>query len=564
MTTRALPPLSVLVFVSLIASVSAILAVSEASAADGPPKPFRAFARKPVLRLPITPYTSAPESWTEVRVDEAFQLAARHLARCAITLEWSPVQVLPPHDDRAPERLWRTPRPEELVLVFRGEDDDRYYRLAGVANLWRRSTRSKPHRRGWFGDAAWSDLVQALAQEIDHKALPHWPRPTGAGAADAIGKARLALMWAAARDWISMSDMTVSQGQCKRLRKLIVKARAEPDRPVQPAPLPKGVAKGMRVPLSGPPTELLAADVPNRDAVTFAARVGNTWHLIDAWTSRRKIAVQSKWPAAGRGLALLRVGGASLLLSEANGGVHAAWLYPDKARRSRLRPDRQLKGCDRLLAADVLRPQAPKVPSRAVIVCPDRVYQLSPDPKVAERDDSIGKMAWATLTRRSPSNLRLLAAMGGAVSSRAIRSGEPPAAGTITTAETALFGERPTAPIWTFEAAHPAQLAPDAVYGLPGPPRPIGGEGTEIVFNPQLYRVARARRTKDALRVRLDALYDDASKSEQLPASAQWAMHRGDYAPSVWVLTPHKSRWWLRPIWPSPRAPRPRAPRPKK
>ncbi len=482
-----------------------------ARAADLPP--FAPYAKAKPVPIHVSLYTDDPAHWTETRVTEAMELARRHLNQCRIELSWGAVETIGVAGEVDPEGLWRTEGDHEMVVVLRNPDDPREYRLAGVANL-----RREPVAGGrWYGEAPWGPLVQALAQTIDAKRLPSWPWPEGPGADGAMTKARLALAWAAAKGWVTVTGMTVAEGHCKTMRHNLSKKLAQ------------RVVYGTRR-FGGRPSELLVTDVPNHDAFTFLVRDGKGWRLFDL-----PYKGEARYPATGKGLALVRLGGATLLLAEApGGGVEASWLYFDPKQKKRFRPDRVLKDCSGVLAARALR----ATPGAAVVVCPERVLQLGPLPTGAERDDPLPARArWATLTPLE-GGLRLLADGPRAF---AVKLGQAPAPVTVDPRERELAKARPEAPIWTRPPAPPIQLGAGALHGLPSGPLALGA-GVHSVVDP--HRLVVLRVSSNGLRA--DALYHRASARQALPPGSLWAAHGGSYGPAAWVLVPRDGRWWLR------------------
>jgi hypothetical protein len=497
--------------------------------------PYPQFVDQPRLTLPITLYSEDPNHWTTEQLNEALTLADTYLDRCGMDLEWGPVLPLRPGDAAAPQRLWRTDRAEEIVLRMRVANDRRHYKLAGLANLRR-------VRGRWMGDAPWGDLALAVALEIGRGTLKLWPRPTGADAGESIAKARLALIWAAAKGWITL-EPAVAEDHCTFLRKRFMKLSKKPPRAGQPQRTSPYHQRGRALRLPGPPTDLLIADVANRNAFSSAIRVGDSWHMRGTNTrASRPLA------AHGAGRALLRVGGTSLLLSENAQGVHAAWWYPDPKRRKAFRPDRQLKDCSRVLAADVLRPPGDAEagdPGTAIVVCPERIFQLTPLPKHPERSDALAPATWATLTRWGPGRTRLITGQAGGAKAWDLFM-RAPAKAAPNQHLRALSRARPQAPIWHAPGADPVQLAGTALHGLPGGPRPLGADA-QVAFNPNLYRAVRLQPADATHRaVRVDALYEALPRTAKIKKDALWATHLGDYGPLLWALEPDGKRWRLR------------------
>lgn len=484
------------------------------------------------LVMPVTLYAEDLGLWSPERVDQAMTMADQYLDKCAIDLEWAPVRPLPPGADGDWEALWRTPRQEELVLLLRAPGDRRHYRLAGVANLWRVNGR-------WMGEGPWTDIALALAQEIGRGTLTRWPKPVGPSAGEAIAKARLALMFAVGMGWITL-EPAVSDGHCeflyKRFDKLRQKKAARP-------PQVTRLAEGQPVKVKGTPSAVLVADVPNRDAWQVLVRVADRWQMF---TWLRGIGLRrepTEVPAAGDGLSLLRVGGASLLLSaRPQGGVQATWAHTQPGRRKAFRPDRALEGCASLLAADSIRPGTdPKDnhPGVAAVVCPDRVLQLTPLPGDDERADALPPMTWATLTRWGPGRSRLVAGHADGVKVYEIWPGHPPRAVPTPPAVAALAAANPQAPIWQAIGAAPVQITPDTLHG-PGGARPLG-KGVTARFSPNQYKALRIQ----GQTAQVDGLYGARGGRAELPAGALWTTQVGDYGPMLWVLAPEEEGWRL-------------------
>ncbi len=498
--------------------------------------PYPSVGDAPLLTVPVSPYTEDLTHWTPQRVREAVEVANLHLGKCAIRLVAGPLQSLPPGDVTQPQRLWRTDRPEELVVTLRSPGDARRYVMAGVATL------RKQHGR-WSGEAPWSDLVLALGQVVGGREMPSWPRPRDP---DAMGKAKLALAWAVVKGWITLDGPTVAEGHRGFLRKRVAKLRAKT---AQRIPKPRAwCTVGYRALKLKQPTQLLVADVPKRDAFAAVARDGDTWALITAHRCRTYL--EARYPAIGEGLALVRVGGAALLLEQASTGVHARWLYfsPERGARA-FRPPRRLVGCERVLAADALRPErGDEDPGTAVVVCPNRVLQLTPLPRHEERTDRIAHTDWATLTRRGPGRTRLLAGRAGKPWAYDLRLRAAPTPERPDPRVTSLVAARPLAPVWHAPGAAPIQLTDDALHGLADGPRPVGA-GARAWFSPQLYAVARVRGQS----ARVDRLYEGTpAKTMKRHAGTLWAAQSGDFGPVLWTLSPYGRGWRLAPA----RAPR--------
>lgn len=493
----------------------------------------------PRLTLPVTPWTEDLAHWTPRRVDEAMRLADHYLDRCGIDVEASPVRALPPGDVTQDARLWRTDRPEELVVVMRAEGDARAYPLADVASLRKRGGR-------WIGEVAWKPLVLAVAQTVAQGKLPSWPAFEPRQGAEAMAQARLAMAWAAAKGWITF-EPAVAEAHCAFLRGRLVKMT---EAPAAPPRVDAAAFRRRRYALmqsEAAPAALLVADVPRRDAFAFAVRVGDAWQMSTlkdgGFTPHR-----GTLPAHGEGLALIQVGGARLLVSRRpDGAIHAAWWHPDARRRGEFRPDRVLEGCAEVQAADVMRPSERKGhgdadPGVALVVCRDRVFQLAPLRLYPERVDPLPPARWSTLTRWGPGRVHLLRGDAKALRGHDLLQAAAPAPLTPPAAARALHRARPDAPIWNALGAPPVQLAPDAVHGLPSGTRPLG-EGAIARLQPQLYRVARLRPDGDGWEARVDALYADRPHRGRLPAGGQWATHQGDYGPLLWLLVRDGERW---------------------
>jgi hypothetical protein len=506
-------------------------------AAPAAAAPYARFAGETRLNLPVSIFVEAPAVWTSERVSQAFTLADRYMDRCAIDLEWSAPAPLRPGDVNRPERLFRTASGAELTVVLRGPGDARAYRLAGVANLWRAGG-------VWRGEAAWSPLVQGVAQLMGRGALPAWPRPTGPGAAEAESLARLALAWAVARGWATLAP-AVAEGHCAFLRKRL-KAMAAKRRPVRSISAYRVQGIPIPIDLGGTPTALLVADVPRRDAIAAAIRVGDRWQMSGHALFGPRPA--HGLPAVGRGRALVQVGGARLLLSERAEGVHAAWWHPDPIRQESFRPPRWLAGCARVLAADALRPPESERgtgadPGTAVVVCPDQVIQLTPLRDRAERVDPMPAARWATLTRWGPARARLMTGDGAQLRAAVLPLRGAPAWRPAAAQATKLHASRPSAPIWQAPAAAPVQLGAQAIHGLRAAPLPLGA-GAHAQLNPQLYRVARVQ-PGAGRGLNVDGLYDGSRRAASLGPRDVWATHLGDYGPLVWVLRNEEGRWSL-------------------
>lgn len=494
----------------------------------------------PRLTLPVTPWTEDLSHWTPRRVDEAMRLADHYLDRCGIDVDASPVRALPPGDVRQHARLWRTDRPEELVVVMRAEGDARAYPLADVASLRKRGGR-------WIGEVAWKPLVLAVAQTVAQGKLPSWPAFEPRQGAEAMAQARLAMAWAAAKGWITF-EPAVAEAHCDFLRGRLLKmtqAKAlDPAERVGKVPLSRWqLDPGVH------PTALLVADVPNRDTLAFALRVGDRWIMANGRPGGLEI-LGEPLPAQGEGLALVQVGGARLLVSRrADGAIHAAWWHPDARRRGEFRTDRVLAGCEATQAVDVMRPSERKGhgdadPGVALVVCRDRVFQLAPLPLYPERVDPLAPAAWSTLTRWGPGRVHLLRGGPKALRGYDLLQAAPPAPLKPPSAARDLHRARPAAPIWNALGAPPVQLAADALYGLPSGPRRLG-RGAVARFQPQLYRVARLRPEAGGWEARVDALYAYPVRKGQLPQGSLWALHQGDYGPLLWSLAPAGERWVL-------------------
>ncbi len=502
------------------------------------PAPYAELAEAPPLRMIVSPATEAPELWTQERITEAADFARGHLARCNIKLEVGPLKVLMPGDESDPTRLWRTPHMEEFAVVLRDPDDRRLYAMAGVADL----RRSPLGKRRWLGQAPWSKLVMALAQILGAEALPSWPEPKGAGSRQAMSLAQLAMAFALARGWLNMNDMTIPQAHCERMRGRLKKLNDAPRARLR-APPDALRGRGLRLETGATPLELLLADVPNRDAITLAIRDRRGWLLTSVANRRRAAPRMTLYPGRhGRGVALARVGGASLLVTELEGRFRAAWLHADPKRKADFRGDRWLP-CSKVLAVDAVPPDHMQYgagdPGVALVVCSDRVLQLSPLKEAEERWDPIEPGKWASLTRWGPARARLL--VGGArprVYTIGVR--EPPAPLPVPPQIGALLRERPNAPIWHRPPAAPVQLTGEALYGL-GAPRRFG-KGVQAWLQPNLYRSLRRRGTE----LRTDSLYEGPRRSATLAEGALVAMHGGDYAPFVLSLEEGPRGWRVR------------------
>lgn len=501
-------------------------------------EPYPAFASAPRVRVAVSPYTQDPATWSAERVKEAMTLADAYLDACGIDLEPGPLQPLRPGDDRDLSRLWRTKRGEELVIVLRPEGDGRRYPLAGVASLWKYNGR-------WIGEAPWGPVTLALAQVIGGGKLKTWPPPSGEGSAEAMGKARLAMVWAAARGWVTLAP-AVAEGHCEFLRKRFIDLGKQKQRAAWvgwPKPDEARLAAGWPLALPAAPTAMLASDVPNQDAYAIALRVGDVWRMAVARANGPPQLEERPLPARGEGLALVRVGGTSLLLSTLpEGGVYAQWWHASEARRAQFRLDRTLEGCSRVLVADALYPAEPSRgadddPGAAVVVCPERVFHLTPLPAHDERSDALVAARWATLTRWGPGRSLLLTGTEGGLRGLDLRPHAAPAEWKPPAAAEALWRARPLAPIWWAAGGDPVQLADGALHGLAGGPRPLGKDAT-AVFDPQAYRSVRARKTPAGTELRLDGLYGGGATRATLPPGALWAVHRGGYAPHLWAVVP--------------------------
>ncbi len=531
-------------------SLIALLSIPRPAAAE----PYPAFAHAPRLSAPVSPYSEDPQRWTAERVSEALALADSYLDVCGIDLEPGPLLPLRPGSAARPQRLWRTDRANELVLVLRAEGDNRHYALHGIASL-----RKVDHR--WLGEAPWAPVVLALAEVIGARRLKTWPSPTGETAATVMGEARVAMLWAAARGWITLAP-AIDSGHCTFLREKFAALGKKPDdarskrrQPWSMRPMPTSVRAPVRLPSA--PTALLMADVPNSDAFALAFRVADTWRMA-TWTPDLRRAAPKTAPlrADGEGVALVRVGGASLVVStRPDGTVAAQWWHPDATRRGDFRADRTLKGCSRVLAVDALRPPArgpggEADPGAALVVCPERVFQLAPLPAYRERDDAITRSTWATLTRWGPGRSRLLTGTADRLRAYDLNTRAPPRDVPASPAAVALWRAHPQGPVWWAPGADPIQVAKGALHGLPGGSRAVG-EDAIIRVNPQSFRAVRVHTDPTGRQARVDALYAPypfekaagGPVEATLPAGSPWATHLGDYGPLLWAVVPDGEGW---------------------
>ena len=188
---------------------------------------------------------------------------------------------------------------------------------------------------------------------------------------------------------------------------------------------------------------------------------------------------------------------------------------------------------------DVIRPAARRWggdadPGTALIVCPNRVFQLTPLFDHTETSDTIPATAWATLTRWGPGRTRLITQ--DHVFDVRVRD-EPElvkADPRIPTLRRARRG-----PIWHAPGSEPVQLDAHFLYGV-GQPRPLG-DGATAVFNAQMYRMARVHQQQ----IYTDDLYGPHHQKQTMIPKALWATHMGDHAPMVWLLEPKGGDTWV-------------------
>ncbi|MBU0551298.1 hypothetical protein KKF91_12880 [Myxococcota bacterium] len=495
------------------------------------------------LTLTVTPYAEDLHSWSPARVDEAMSLAAWYLKKCRIDLDWAPIKPLRPGDETDLTTLQRTNRHDELLLLLRAPGDRRAYALSGVANLRR-------VHGGWVAETAWTNTILALAEVLGRGKLKRWPSPEGADGEASRALAHLAMLYATAQGWITMAP-AITEKHCAFLqRRLSHLSKQRPRQAGGRRPLSeKGPQAIHGLTLPRAPQALLMADVPARDAYQAAVKVAATsWRLL-TWYPHQVQLHKGVIEVPGEGLALLRVGWMPLFISKNNDAVHITWAHVYARDLKQYRRGRRLKGCARLLAADVVQAGhdlPAQHPGVAMVVCDNRVYQITPLLSHDERVDTLPPMRWATITRWGPGRAQLIAAHPDGVGVYTLWPGHPPQR--VKTPEAvAALAALADAPIWQGLGVEPVQLTPN-VLRTPTTSRPLG-DGARAWFSGHQQRALRLKATASGLSFRSDSLIGGASRQVTLPVGAIWAIQPGDVGPLLWALTLINGRWHLYPAF---------------